>query len=159
MLAFYIPYDFYNYLNPSIQVSGNMSAYFYKFINKYESVLDEAYIQEIYMKALTNYELINDIFIMMHLLIKIHYEIIKTPIGERKTYKEYLEDYHADCVYKVILCKSVDVKPLMIAFDEGYRNLNSIPQITDLMTEERGGISWFRIYNEEEDFYNDLIID
>ena len=43
----------------------------------------------------------------------------------------------------------------MIAFDEGYRNINSIPQITN---SGYGGISWFGISGTTPEI-NDFIVD
>ena len=104
------------------------------------------------MKKLCGYKVLTDINRLHRQLVRIHLEILNTPLEDRLTYKEYMEKYFVNCIAKSLLCRGLNPKPLMVAFDNGYRNINSIPQI---VTSGYGGISWFRIPGttpEQDDF-------
>ena len=93
----------------------------------YSYLFDDLYGQEIFGLKTTNYDILTDIFILADVLVRIYRDILNTPIESRLTYKEYMQQYHLDCMFKGLMCKHVNIKPLMVAFDSGYSNVNNTP--------------------------------
>ena len=147
-----LPHTYYSFINPSDDVAPYSSGFYQELMLNQFTVIDNIRVQEYFMKKLCGYKVLTDINRLHRQLVRIHLEILNTPLEDRLTYKEYMEKYFVDCIAKSLLCRGFNPKPLMIAFDNGYRNINSIPQIT---TSGYGGISWFRIPGttpEQDDF-------
>jgi hypothetical protein len=158
-MLIYNPYTFYNYLIPHVQVGLNIASFWQFLFKQYKGIPDNIYVEEMYAKALKSYKLFNDIMNLYHGLIMIHHEIINTPQEERLLYKEYLEKYKLDCIITSIFCQGINIKPLMVAFDNGYENINGIPTIINPLSDDYiEGIGWFRISGDTA-FNNDFIIE
>jgi hypothetical protein len=162
MLISNLSFQFANFQNTEFDIGVSSANFMAKFYTSFYSLLETLYIQEYYMKELTYYNLINDIFYLYYVLVKIQLVILSTDIDKRLTYAEYLEQYHGDCIFKSLVCRGFNAKKLMIAFDNGYSNINNIPLIESFNDDNNddnndydGGISWFKIPNiisENNDF-------
>jgi hypothetical protein len=150
-----LPHTYYSFINPSADVAPYSSGFYQELMLNQFTVIDNIRVQEYFMKKLCGYKVLTDINRLHRQLVRIHLEILNTPLEDRLTYKEYMEKYFVDCIAKSLLCRGLNPKPLMIAFDNGYRNINSIPQVT---TSGYGGISWFGISDSTPEI-NDFIID
>ena len=139
-------------------VTSNSASFTEELLEVYFNVFDDLYREEYYMLELKSYDIVMDIMMMHRILTRIHLEILSTEQDERLTYNEYLQMYHGDCLYKSLICRGVNIKKLMIAFDSGYSNINNIPTIISIDGDNYiGGISWFGISGDTE-INNDFIL-
>ena len=150
-----LPHTYYSFINPRGDVAPYSSGFYQELMLNQFTVIDNIRVQEYFMKKLCGYKVLTDINRLHRQLVRIHLEILNTPLEDRLTYKEYMEKYFVNCIAKSLLCRGLNPKPLMVAFDNGYRNINSIPQI---VTSGYGGISWFEISDNTEE-ENDFIVD
>ena len=119
-----LPYPIYEFSDVSLP-ANSLQNFFSSMIRGYNALAENWYREEIYGLKTASYEVYMDINILLTQLLRIKLAIARTETP--KTYAEYMEEYHVDCIFKVLLCKGVNVKALMIAFDEGYRNIYSTP--------------------------------
>jgi len=151
-LTVILPHNYFSFISPSADVAPYSSGFYQELMLNQFVVIDNIRVQEYFMKKLCGYKVLTDINRLHRQLVRIHLEILNTPLVDRLTYKEYMEKYFVDCIAKSLLCRGLNPKPLLVAFDNGYRNINSIPQVTISV---EGGISWFRIPGitpENDDF-------
>ena len=119
-----LPYPIYEFSDISLP-AYSVQNFFSRLITGYNALADTWYREEIFGLKTSSYEVYMDISILLHQLLRIKLAIARTTTP--KTYAEYMEEYHVDCIYKVLLCKGYNVKALMIAFDPGYSNIYSTP--------------------------------
>jgi hypothetical protein len=139
-------------------ITSNSASFTEKLLEDFFNIFDDLYREEYYMLKLTRYDVIMDIMMMHRILTRIQLEILATSQENRLTYSEYLQKYHGDCLFKSLICRGVNIKKLMIAFDSGYSNINNIPTIISINDDNYiGGISWFGISGNTE-INNDFIL-
>jgi hypothetical protein len=139
-------------------ITSNSASFTEKLLEDFFNIFDDLYREEYYMLKLTRYDVIMDIMMMHRILTRIQLEILATSQENRLTYNEYLHKYHGDCLFKSLICRGINIKKLMIAFDSGYSNINNIPTIISNNDDNYiGGISWFGISGDTE-INNDFIL-
>lgn len=112
-----------------VDILATLSGFNISLLRGYNKVFDTLYAQEIFGLPTLNYYVLDDIYLLLELLTLVELERQRTDDEDLLTYKEYMEKYHIDCLYKNLLCRGVNVKALMIAFDPGYSNINNIPSV------------------------------
>jgi hypothetical protein len=112
-----------------VNILATLSDFNISLLRGYNKVFDTLYAQEIFGLPTLNYYVLDDIYLLLELLTLVELERQRTIDEDLLTYKEYMEKYHIDCLYKNLLCRGVNVKALMIAFDPGYSNINNIPSV------------------------------
>ena len=133
------------------EILAMLAGFNIKLLKAYKNVFDTLYTQEVFGLPTVNYDVLNDIYLLLELLVLVELEISRTEEGDLLTYKEYMEKYHIDCLYKNLLCRGVNVKALMIAFSPGYSNINNVPIFET-------GIGQYIIIDESAPNINDLTI-
>lgn len=126
-----IPTSVYAFADIS-DVLSRLSDFTRTLLIDYNILWDDLYGQEIYGLKTVNYQVLTDIFILADLLVRIHKKITDTVDEERLTYSEYMKMFYVDCIFKSLICRHVNVKPLMISFDSGYSNINNVPIVQNV---------------------------
>lgn len=161
-----MPPKYYEFPNPKKQVDYNISNFMFYLMKS--GLVDNIYREEYFGKETKTYSLLSDIMILYDRLINIHYDIMF--IRPKMTYNEYLDKYNVRCILDRLSCNGIDSISLLssfgllIEFDEGYSKPNEIPDVEDPDNpeppehDEKLGIGYYRIKNENESKYNDFKI-